>query len=134
MFNENLCLLAFDHRSYFEKHPSEKIFQFKSLVYQAVNKADSKKARIGIIVDDEEILKDAAKKNLFTARCIEAVDVNPLSFLEDKEASAILRSWPTEHVIKVLCRVPGQPVKKLCDLYEATKQTGHKLLIELRKC
>ncbi len=61
-----------------------------------------------------------------------------MQFLDGKEASYILSSWPRNHLVKVLCYVPenaAEPdlsqVHALQNLYEATKQTGHHLLIEL---
>lgn len=144
---ESICFLAFDHRTHFEKlakdsgsSPGE-ICYFKELVYDAIKKAQKflPDAKLGIIVDGQygdNVLKEAAEDSFCTARCIEESNVETLNFLNDKEAGTLLRSWPRDHVIKVLAKITSndernkEQLLKLGDLFEATKQTGHPLLIE----
>ncbi len=142
-----LCLLAFDHRKHFEKL-SEKyntnkseITSFKKLIYDAYKLVHSEhnEIEIGIIVDGkygEEILRESNQKKIISFRCIEQANSFPLEFIDGHEAAYLLRDWPCDQVIKVLCYVSNQEnndqqITKLWNLYQATKQSGHQLLIEL---
>ncbi|NGX43367.1 MAG: 5-dehydro-2-deoxygluconokinase [Chlamydiae bacterium] len=141
------CFLAFDHRAHFEAMVDKlgvsrsKIPEFKTLVYEAAKRVSQALPQfdIGIIVDGqygEEVLKRANKEKILSSRCIEEPNTRLLSFLENKEAETLLRSWPKDQVVKVLCRVTDdrnqqqKQIQKLSDLFEATKNTGHRLLVE----
>ncbi|MFQ5730130.1 MAG: 2-deoxy-5-keto-D-gluconate 6-phosphate aldolase domain-containing protein, partial [Waddliaceae bacterium] len=117
--------------------PPLEVRHFKGLVYEGFRKTQETlpEASLGLIVDGqygEEVLKQATKEGFFTARCIEEPNSSSLNFLENKEAESILRTWPKNTVVKVLCRLTADPlpIEKLVNLYAATKNTGHQLLIE----
>ena len=127
------CILAFDHRTHFEQLQEcseDKIKKCKSLIFEAIASDPS----IGIIVDDQygdEVLQRT--NNRWTARCIENPGAVPLQFLNGQEPLEILKKWPKEHCVKVLCFVTGERIQlhQLKQLYAATQQTGHSLLVEL---
>jgi len=121
----DLAILAFDHRSHFEKRDPSQVRKVKTLIYQGFL---ASKVSGGIIAD-----RDYGQNDLpFEGRCIEKPGAFPLEFLDGKEAAHVLRSWPTSHVVKVLCYgYSEEQIEKLRHLYEVTKQTGHTLLIEL---
>ena len=126
----DICMLAFDHRHLFEGET--RVRDFKWLVYQGLKDAAfrSTGVRMGLVADEKyaiTALKDARYYPLLIARCIEESGTDQLAFLDGKEASAILRSWPKNHVVKVLCQ--GE-IETLKTLYNATRQTGHALLVE----
>lgn len=127
---DDLCMLAFDHRHVFEGE--EGVDRFKWLIYQAFKDAADRTTgvRMGIVADEEfgsAVLKDAKFYPCLVSRCIEEAGIEPLQFLDGKEALAILRSWPKDQVVKVLSR--GE-IGALKTLYDATRLTGHALLIE----
>ncbi len=127
---DNICMLAFDHRYPFDD--DEKGKAFKWLVYEALKEAAKRSTgvRIGLVADEEygaAVLNNTKFYPFLTARCIEESGTEHLEFLDGREAAAILRSWPKDHVVKVLSR--GE-IGTLKVLYDAVRQSGHALLVE----
>ena len=134
---DSLYLLAFDHQQFFDGLETKKICQFKSLIYQAAKNCSQK--NIGIIIDDKygrEIVQDAIKENVILCKKLEKQESDELHFLDNKSAGMILRSWPKETIVKVLCYVKEDSyfqenqIAKLIELSEASIASGHKTIVE----
>jgi 5-dehydro-2-deoxygluconokinase len=144
---ESLFLLAFDHRGHFERLSNEsecgeqQITNFKNLIFEGLQRAmdDQPDITVGLIVDGqygESVLKEAHRQKIITFRCIESPNSFPIKFIDGKEASYLLRDWPRDQTVKVLCYVSDEQqnveqIARLRDLYHAVEQSGHQLLIEL---
>lgn len=143
---EDLCVLSIDHRSYFKRFSAtpEKIKEFKDLIYQALLQVQKKEAgaELGMILDEDyssSILQEVDADHIWCSTCIEKADTFPLSFLEGREASEILRRRPKNLVTKVLVRHPlaskdreiEQQVRRLKDLHRASMEWGQEWMLEL---
>ncbi len=145
-----LCVLAFDHRIYFQTliarqhRPARNIVHFKKLLYRAVQQVIAHEISVdhGIMIDDEfgqPLLKKIDASTLWCARCIEAPMSFPVTFLHGREASHILRLWPRGHRVKVLSYQPSidehheyaAQTRSLRQLYEACVDWGHQLVVEV---
>lgn len=144
---KEFLVLAFDHRSYFEelclecRGEARHIMQLKGIIFEAVSsvKKELSERNIGAIIDSQygsDSLKRAEEESLSTIRCIESPNSYPLQLLEGKEAAQLLRNWPKTQIIKVLCLLleeknNREQVDTLQALFQASCQTGHRLLIEI---
>lgn len=140
--------LAFDHRRQFEElsdrwgSPPQRIERFKSLIQEAVIRLRSEVGGIGVLVDDhygKHCLSSMTGEGLWIARPIERARTTPLTFEHGPDIVTTLRSWPAEHVAKVLISYrPDDPAElrslqeeRLAMVFEACIATGHELLIEV---
>jgi 5-dehydro-2-deoxygluconokinase len=143
---DNLCVLAFDHRDFFNKYhvPLEEISFFKKLVWKAVKTVNAKDypVSLGLIIDEEyssALMGRIDTENLWSACAIEEPQTFPLAFSEDREAGSILKTRPKEYRIKVLVRHPEKASpsaletqkRKLRQLYQASLEWGQELLVEI---
>lgn len=135
-FSQDLCVLAFDHRPHFQKYDCSdaEIVHCKELLYQALLRAKKQKedVRFGVLIDEvygKKILDSIVDFEEWVGRPIEASGISPLTFLHGDEASYLLRTWPKNQVVKVLCSLEEGQIKKLHDLFLAAEQTGHHLFI-----
>lgn len=147
--SRRLCLLAIDHRKFFENLSFEsftsdvEIGRFKMLVYKGLQKAapSFQDFRFGLVVDaryGHQVMRQAISDGDFVvAQCIEEPGAPSLSFLNDEEASKILQQWPRQVAVNVHVQVSDDEkrqnaqAKRLHDLSRAADTTGHELIIKL---
>lgn len=150
-YRRDLCVFAFDHRNPFFELAREagadeaRIPLLKQLLVRAV--ADTERelhlqGRVGILVDDrygEDALYAATGRGWWLGRPVELPGSNPLQFDRGQSIGSTLQSWPQEHIAKCLVQFhPDEPVEQrleqeaqLLALYQATRQSGHALLLEV---
>lgn len=148
---QELYVLAFDHRSHFHDlvlahgQAYDDIAKLKHLIVQAVeNVADGPgmQGRIGVLIDDvygEPCLQRCTGRGWWVGRPIELPGSRPLRFEAGQSLASHLQHWPREHVVK--CLVHYHPdddadlrleqEDQLRHVWEATRHSGHELLLEL---
>ncbi len=111
---DNLCVLAFDHRSQLEDmvastgHDGGKIAEFKNLICDAVERvaADANAdTNLGIIVDErygESVLARMSAKQWWIGRPVEVPGSCPVEFDPRSGIGLPLLKWPRSHVVKCL--------------------------------
>lgn len=140
--------LAIDHRSQMEaiadkaKASRTKIGDFKLLAMEAARQVASGRAGFGMLLDDtygRDALYAAGDGQFWLGRPVEMPGSRPLEFESGEDIGTILREWPTFHIVKCLVFYhPDDPPdlkakqeRTLRRLYEACRNTGHELLIEV---
>ncbi len=140
--------LAFDHRLQFEKlaeqHNAgpERIRRFKQLIAEAARQAVPEVPGAGVIIDDRfgrDSLYAMTGGKLWVARPVELPGHTPLQFEHGPDIATTLRTWPAEHVVKVLVFYqPDDPAdlraiqeSRVAELARACIATGHELLLEV---
>jgi 5-dehydro-2-deoxygluconokinase len=146
-----LNVMAFDHRSQFFElaraagAPESRLPALKRLLLRAAEEAEGQRAlagRIGVLVDDtygEDALHAATGRGWWIGRPVEHPGSRPLRFDGGPDVGTRLVHWPREHVVKCLVHYhPDDPVDlrldqeaKLAQLRDATRATGHELLLEV---
>ncbi len=144
-----LCVLAIDNRLYLEKlarelgAPEQRLYRLKALLAEGGRRllAIPGLPPLGVLLDEKwgaAPLAALTQSGLWLGRPIEISGQTPLAFLDNREAGIILRSWPQEHVIKVLVRyhpddraLSSAQLPQLLRLFWAAAATHHELLIEL---
>lgn len=146
-----LCVFAFDHRTQFfalaqESGASElRIPHLKNLLVEAVAESEAElglQGMTGILADDQygtDALNNATGRGWWVGRPVELPGSNPLQFDGGQSIASHLVSWPKEHVVKCLVQYhPDDTVANRLDqeaqllaLYDAVKQSGHELLLEV---
>lgn len=146
-----LYVLAFDHRSQFydmaatHGRSEADIAVLKRLILRAVEavaQAPRVQGRIGVLVDDiygEQCLHDSTGCGWWVGRPVELPGSRPLRFEAGPSLASRLQQWPREHVVKCLVQYhPDDPADlrlsqedQLRHLWEATRQSGHELLLEV---
>lgn len=147
---EELCVLAFDHRSQFVEMATElgadftRISTLKELIYKASQEVSLEAKLIGktgILCDSrfgQSVLNEATGNDCWIARPIEQPGSRPLT-LEHGNIGSQLISWPQDHVVKclVFCHPDDNSEMKLIqektvkEVYDACCQSGHELLLEV---
>ena len=146
-----LCVMAFDHRSQFfdlarEAGANEaRLPALKRLLVRAVEQVERSHAlqqRVGVLIDSsygEDALHSATGRGWWVGRPVELPGSRPLRFdLGDSIASQLIH-WPAEQVVKCLVHyhpddAPAlrlEQESQLALLWEATRESGHELLLEL---
>ncbi|HTN96932.1 MAG TPA: 5-dehydro-2-deoxygluconokinase [Nordella sp.] len=145
---KSLLALAIDHRKQLEAiadklgTPRARIADFKRLAVQATVQVSQGAEDFGMLLDDtygREAMFDAAKHNLWIARPLEEPGSRPLRFEFTQDVGARLVEWPVTHTIKCLAfyhpdddpRLKDEQAQKLRTLFEATRQVGRELLVEI---
>jgi len=145
---DEVCALAFDHRSQFSDlaptADAKRIARFKRLIATAAERvASADPAANGMIVDDvygADVLSEfAARKDFWIARPVEEPGSRPLQFAGGPDIGTTLRTWPTGQVAKCLVFYhPDDPadlrreqLASLALLASACEASGHELLLEL---
>jgi 5-dehydro-2-deoxygluconokinase len=148
---DELCVFAFDHRTQFfalaqESGASEqRIPYLKNLFVQAVAASEAELGLhgvTGILADDQygtDALNSATGRGWWIGRPVELPGSNPLQFDGGQSIASQLINWPKEHVVKCLVQYhPDDTIANRLDqetqllaLYEAVKQSGHELLLEV---
>jgi len=138
-----LCVLAFDHRSQLEDMCKqagagvERLPKLKSLLASAARKAGAN----GLLIDGRygaQALAASTGTGLWIGRPVEKPRGDSSSPPLELEVGPLeLRTWPREHVVKVLAfPSPDLPldetlVQRLLEVQSAAHETEHELLVEL---
>ncbi|TXT40007.1 MAG: 5-dehydro-2-deoxygluconokinase [Comamonadaceae bacterium] len=127
-----LCVMAFDHRSQFfdlcrEARASEsRIPALKKLLVQAAEQVEQShqlQGHTGVLIDGgdygADALASATGRGWWVGRPVELPGSRPLRFDGTRSIGSALIHWPTEQEQKVL------------ELWEATRESGNELLLEI---
>ncbi|MGY0399747.1 MAG: bifunctional 5-dehydro-2-deoxygluconokinase/5-dehydro-2-deoxyphosphogluconate aldolase, partial [Ostreibacterium sp.] len=151
---DEVCVLAFDHRSQFEAlvlengHPLSKIPELKTLIFEALEKTEANipkvKGKIGILADNtygKQVLADATERSptWWVGRPVEQPSSRPLSFDRTDSIGSQLSAIPQEQTIKCLVfyhpedtvEMRLEQEKRVQELWEAVRLSGHELLLEI---
>jgi 5-dehydro-2-deoxygluconokinase len=149
---DELCVMAFDHRSQFYDLAREagacdsKIPALKKLLVQAaaqVEKERQMRGHTGVLIDGgdygRDALASATGRGWWVGRPVELPGSRPLRFDGTRSVGSALVHWPTEQVVK--CLVHYHPddhyplrleqEQKVLELWEATRESGNELLLEI---
>ena len=144
-------VMAFDHRSQFfdlarEAGASEdRLPALKALLVRAAEQVEHSRSltgRIGVLIDStygEQALHQATGRGWWVGRPVELPGSRPLRFDGTHTLGSTLAHWPREQVVKCLLHYhPDDPVDlrleqeaRVLELWEATRESGHELLLEL---
>jgi len=147
----HLCVMAFDHRPQFIELAREagvgvtRIRELKKLLMHAVEAVEERKSlrgRIGVLCDSahgEDALHAATGRGWWVGRPVELPGSRPLRFDIGDSIATQLIHWPAEQTVKCLVHYhPDDAVPlrleqetQVLTLWEATRESGHELLIEL---
>ncbi len=149
-----LCVLAFDHRSQFEDlaltygYPIKDIDKLKKLIFNALETVEKElpevRGKIGVLADNtyaKQVLADATERSpaWWVGRPVEQPSSRPLCFDGTDSLASQLREIPKEQTVKCLVFYhPEDTVamrleqeKRVQELWEAVKKSGHELLLEI---
>jgi 5-dehydro-2-deoxygluconokinase len=146
-----LCVMAFDHRSQFfelarQAGASEaRLPVLKKLLVKAADEVERSHAlqgRVGVLIDGSygaDALAAATGRGWWVGRPVELPGSRPLRFDVDTSVGSQLVTWPAEQVVKCLLHYhPDDPVDlrldqeaQLRQLWQATRASGHELLLEI---
>jgi 5-dehydro-2-deoxygluconokinase len=146
-----LCAMAFDHRSQFVDMamaagaPLARLAALKRLLLRAADRTREEKrldGRAGVLIDGRfgiDALAAATGRGLWIGRPVEQPGSRPLAFDGTRSVASTLIEWPREQVVK--CLVSYHPddaaelrvaqEERLLELWEATRTSGHELLLEV---
>ncbi len=146
-----LCVLAFDHRSQFVDMAQAagaslaRLPKLKRLLLDAARQTQTAlglQGRAGVLIDGRfglDALADATGSGLWIGRPVEQPGSRPLAFDGTRSVGSTLVEWPREQVVK--CLVHYHPdddaglrvaqEERLLELWEATRASGHELLLEV---
>nr|WP_315185609.1 5-dehydro-2-deoxygluconokinase [uncultured Albidiferax sp.] len=147
-----MCVLAFDHRSQFfdiarEAGASDaRVPALKKLLVQAAEQVEashSLQGHVGVLIDGgdygRDALASATGRGWWVGRPVELPGSRPLRFDGTRSIGSALINWPTEHVVK--CLVHYHPddsyglrleqEQTVLELWEATRASGNELLLEI---
>lgn len=147
----SVAVLAFDHRSQFADLAREagsnedRLPALKQLLVKATAEVEASHAlqgRVGVLIDGfygADALAAATGRGWFVGRPVELPLSRPLHFDQTASVASQLVTWPAEHVVKCLVYYhPDDTVAlrleqeaQLHTLWEATRVSGHELLLEL---
>ncbi len=148
---DEVNVMAFDHRSQFFDLAREagadeaRLPQLKQLLVRAaeqVERSRSLAGRVGVLIDSiygEQALHQATGRGWWVGRPVELPGSRPLRFDATHSLGSTLTHWPREQVVKCLVHYhPDDPVDlrleqeaRVLELWEATRESGHELLLEL---
>jgi 5-dehydro-2-deoxygluconokinase len=145
---DQLTVLAVDHRAQFEELAQElgigldRVPQFKSLAFQALDRVAGGDPRFGILVDGRfgfDALAEAADHEYWIGRPIEEPKSRPLEFESSADVATEIAQWPSNHVVKCLVffhpdedpALRERQERQLLRLFDACRKTGHELLLEI---
>ena len=146
-----LNVMALDHRSQFEAMaretgaPLARISVLKQLLLRAAEvaeQAQSLQGQLGVLIDGRygsDALHAATGRGWWVGRPVEQPGSRPLAFDGTRSIGSLLPLWPREQVVK--CLVAYHPddeatlrvaqEERLLELWEATRASGHELLLEV---
>jgi len=147
---DELCVLAFDHRSQLTDMAQQygasfnDIEMLKALIFKASQEVSEEMGlagKAGILCDSrfgQSVLNAATGSDCWIGRPIELPGSRPL-LLEHGNIGSQLVGWPLEHVVKclVFCHPDDNPSmqqaqeRTIQEVYAACCQSGHELLLEV---
>jgi len=148
---DDLHIFAFDHRSQFYDlacacgAEESRLPRLKRLLVDAVAKVERElhlAHRVGVLIDQrygQDALNAATGRGWWIGRPVETPGSNPLEFEYGRSIGSQLIQWPHEHVVKCLVQFDPdgdaearlEQETQLRTLYDAVKQSGHELLLEV---
>jgi 5-dehydro-2-deoxygluconokinase len=147
-----LCVMAFDHRSQFFDLAREagadesRIPALKSLLVKAAEQVEQShhlQGHTGVLIDGgsygADALASATGRGWWVGRPVELPGSRPLRFDGTRSIGSALVHWPTEQVVKCLVHYHPDDAYALrleqeqtvLELWEATRQSGNELLLEI---
>jgi 5-dehydro-2-deoxygluconokinase len=146
-----LCVMAFDHRSQFVDMaqaagaPLDRLPRLKRLLLDAADctaEAAGLQGRAGVLIDGRfglDALAAATGRGLWIGRPVEQPGSRPLTFDGTRSVGSTLVEWPREQVVKCLVHYDPDDAadlrvaqeERLLELWEATRTSGHELLLEV---
>jgi len=146
-----LCVMAFDHRSQFVDMAQaagaslERLPKLKRLLLDAADRtaeALALQGKAGVLIDGRfglDALAAATGRGLWLGRPVEQPGSRPLAFDGTRSVGSALVEWPREHVVKCLVHYDPDDAaelrvaqeERLLELWEATRTSGHELLLEV---
>ncbi len=149
---DELCVMAYDHRSQFKDMAAEvganesQIPYLKKLLVLATEKVEAEQqlqGHTGVLIDGSSLgmdaLASATGRGWWVGRPVELPGSRPLRFDETNSIGSAMIHWPTEHVAK--CLVHYHPDDALAlrleqearvqELWDATRESGNELLLEI---
>jgi 5-dehydro-2-deoxygluconokinase len=149
---DELCVMAFDHRSQFYDMTREagasdaKIPVLKKLLVQAAAQVETERqmqGQTGVLIDGgdygRDALASATGRGWWVGRPVELPGSRPLRFDGIRSIGSALTHWPTEQVVKCLLHYHPddhyalrlEQEQKVLELWEATRASGNELLLEI---
>ncbi|WP_342619970.1 5-dehydro-2-deoxygluconokinase [Rhodoferax sp. GW822-FHT02A01] len=149
---DELCVMAFDHRSQFYDLAREagasdaRIPALKKLLVQAAGQVEESRqmqGHTGVLIDGgdygRDALASATGRGWWVGRPVELPGSRPLRFDGTRSVGSALIHWPTEHVVKCLVHYHPDDAyalrleqeQKVLELWEATRESGNELLLEI---
>jgi 5-dehydro-2-deoxygluconokinase len=147
-----LCVMAFDHRSQFFDLAREagadesRIPALKKLLVKAAEQVEIShhlQGQTGVLIDGgsygADALASATGRGWWVGRPVELPGSRPLRFDGTRSIGSALIHWPTEQVVKCLVHYHPDDAYQLrleqeqtvLELWEATRQSGNELLLEI---
>ncbi|MXN73322.1 5-dehydro-2-deoxygluconokinase [Burkholderia sp. 4701] len=148
----DLCVMAFDHRSQFYELSVQagadeaRIKTLKRLLVRAAEQVERDRGiagHVGVLIDGgaygSDALASATGRGWWVGRPVELPGSRPLRFDDTRSVGSTLTHWPTEQVVKCLVHYhPDDPVdlrvaqeQRVLELWEATRASGNELLLEI---
>ncbi len=149
---DELCVMAFDHRSQFYDMTREagvddsRIPALKKLLVQAAAQVEAERemqGHTGVLIDGgdygRDALASATGRGWWVGRPVELPGSRPLRFDGTRSVGSALTHWPTEQVVKCLVHYHPddnfelrlQQEQTVLELWEATRASGNELLLEI---
>lgn len=149
---DELCVMAFDHRSQFYDIAraagavEARIPALKKLLVRAaaqVERSHQLQGHMGVLIDGgsygRDALASATGRGWWVGRPVELPGSRPLRFDGTRSIGSALVQWPTEQVVKCLVHYhPDDPFElrlhqeqTVLELWEATRASGNELLLEI---
>ncbi len=149
---DELCVMAFDHRSQFYDLAREagadesRIPALKKLLVKAAEQVEVShqlQGHTGVLIDGgdygQDALAAATGRGWWVGRPVELPGSRPLRFDGTRSVGSALIHWPTEQVVKCLVHYhPDDAVdlrleqeQRVLELWEATRESGNELLLEI---
>ena len=148
---DELNVIAFDHRSQFFElardagAPESRLPQLKKLLVLAAERVEQSRGlhgKLGVLVDEvygEDAMHAATGRGWWVGRPVELPGSRPLRFDNGPSLGTQLVRWPREQVVKCLVHYhPDDAVDlrleqeaRLQEVWAATRDTGHELLLEV---
>ena len=149
---QDLCVMAFDHRSQFYDiaraagASESRVPALKFLLVQAAEQVERSRqlqGRTGVLIDGgdygRDALASATGRGWWVGRPVELPGSRPLRFDGTRSIGSALIHWPTEQVVKCLVHYHPDDAFELrlaqeqavLELWEATRESGNELLLEI---
>ncbi len=147
-----LCVIAFDHRSQFLDLAREagadeaRIPALKGLLVQVAEQVEADSGlqdHTGVLIDGgsygTDALAAATGRGWWVGRPVELPGSRPLRFDGTRSIGSALINWPSEQVVKCLVHYHPDDAyelrleqeQKVLELWEATRASGNELLLEI---